>query len=144
MSGRVGRWRWPPAWEESATRELEAETGRRKSPFLSSRHCSPDPCRGESRNRAARIRAQREPGSSPAGTGADYRDPRGGFQLAVRGNDRLRAPTRGTQGLGESGITSRRGWCDQWPPTTGSDSSQVGWACAFAEGGRCEFLGHLA
>jgi hypothetical protein len=37
---------------------------------------SPDPCRGSSRNVLARIRAQREPVVSPAGTGSEYGRPR--------------------------------------------------------------------
>lgn len=44
---------------------------------------SPDSYRGWSRQHMARIRAQREPIVSPAGTGADYRGPEGPASVAI-------------------------------------------------------------
>lgn len=74
---KVPKARAPSAKDSMATRELRriGRPVRKGTPKGAA--VSPDSCRGWSRQRMARIRAQREPVVSPAGTGADYRGPEG-------------------------------------------------------------------
>ena len=58
----------------------DMQSGRRQSHLLYP--FTLDPCRGWGRNPSARIRVQKEPVVSPAGTGNDYRSTPKGLQMA--------------------------------------------------------------
>ena len=81
--GRRCRRQTPSAKSSSATRELRGIGQPVRKDLPRGAAISPDSCRGWSRQRMARIRAQREPIISPAGTGAVYCGPEGSASVAT-------------------------------------------------------------